>query len=232
MFVNHHNPKRAFYGLLNMLQTDLTFDYAYRKNAPQNASLLLLLHGYGSDERDLFHFAARLPAHYFVASIRAPHILPFGGYAWYALTVDAAGKTKFDDAQALESHRGLSKLIDELRVKHELSDERVVLVGFSQGAAMGYGLALSHPQKIGKIAAMSGYLTPDFIPNPPKDCVDLRVFISHGTADAVVPFHLALQACELLQGIGIKPELKRYEHMGHNIGAASFADMLRFLKTA
>ena len=167
-----------------------------------------------------------------MAAIRAPYILPFGGYAWYALTVDAAGKTKFDDAQALESHLGLSKLIDELKVKHKLSDEKVVVVGFSQGAAMGYGLALNHPQKIGKIAAMSGYLTPNFIPNPPKDYFDLKVFISHGTADTSVPFRLGLQACELLQGIGIKPEFKRYEHMGHNIGAASFTDMLRFLKTA
>ncbi len=215
-----------------MLQTDLTFDYLYRENASPNASLLLLLHGYGSDERDLFHFAARLPAPYFVASLRAPHRLPFGGYAWYALRVDSAGKTSPDNAQALESQRDLSRFVDAVRVKHRLSGERAAVIGFSQGAAMGYSLALSHPDRIGKIAAMSGCLNPNDVPSPPKDWRDLKVFISHGTADAVVPFHLGLKACACLQGLGIEPEFKSYEHMGHHIGAASFADMLRFLKTA
>ena len=51
--------------------------------------LLLLLHGYGSNEEDLFSFASELPDTYFVVSARAPYDMQYGSYAWYAIDFDA-----------------------------------------------------------------------------------------------------------------------------------------------
>ena len=51
--------------------------------------LLLLLHGYGSNEEDLFSFASELPDEYYVISARAPYDLMYGSYAWYAINFDA-----------------------------------------------------------------------------------------------------------------------------------------------
>ena len=54
--------------------------------------LLLLLHGYGSNEADLFSFASELPDKYYIVSARAPYDLQYGSYAWYAINFDAVIK--------------------------------------------------------------------------------------------------------------------------------------------
>ena len=51
--------------------------------------LLLLLHGYGSNEEDLFSFATELPDEYYIISARAPYDMQYGSYAWYAINFDA-----------------------------------------------------------------------------------------------------------------------------------------------
>jgi phospholipase/carboxylesterase len=68
-------------------------------NAEQSVAknpLLLLLHGYGSNEEDLFSFATELPDDYFIVSARAPFDLMYGSYAWYAINFDA-DENKFSD---------------------------------------------------------------------------------------------------------------------------------------
>lgn len=212
-----------------MLQTDLSFDYLFRENRSERARLLLLLHGYGSDEADLFSFGAQLPGRYFVVSLRAPHPLSFGGYAWYSLTAAANGELISDDAQAMACYEALPAFIDALRDKHHLASEAVTAVGFSQGAAISYGLALNHPEKMGKIAGMSGYINPAYLPKSAEDYSGLDIFMSHGTADAVVPFDWGLKACDTLQELGVKHEFKRYENLGHSINPSVFQDLLRFL---
>ena len=59
--------------------------------------LLLLLHGYGSNEEDLFSFANELPEEYYVISARAPYDMMYGSYAWYAINFDA-DENKFSDS--------------------------------------------------------------------------------------------------------------------------------------
>ena len=59
--------------------------------------LLLLLHGYGSNEEDLFSFATELPQDHYVISVRAPHNLQPYGHAWYAIYFDA-DENKFSDS--------------------------------------------------------------------------------------------------------------------------------------
>ncbi len=65
--------------------------------------LLLLLHGYGSNEEDLFSFASELPEDYYVVSARAPYDMMYGSYAWYAINFDA-DENKFSDIPKPEHH--------------------------------------------------------------------------------------------------------------------------------
>jgi phospholipase/carboxylesterase len=75
--------------------------------------LLLLLHGYGSNEEDLFSFASELPDTYYVVSARAPYDLMYGSYAWYAINFDA-DENKFSDMnQASQSRDLIANFIDE-----------------------------------------------------------------------------------------------------------------------
>ena len=71
--------------------SNLAFEYQIRepKIKLDKNPLLLLLHGYGSNEADLFSFADELPEEYYVVSARAPYDLQYGSYAWYAINFDA-----------------------------------------------------------------------------------------------------------------------------------------------
>ena len=90
--------------------------------------LLLLLHGYGSNEEDLFSFASELPEDYYVVSARAPFDLSYGSYAWYAINFDA-DENKFSDiGQARASRDIIANFIDELRSYQYLLNSKCIVI--------------------------------------------------------------------------------------------------------
>src|SRR6478735_6989541 len=120
--------------------------------------LLLLLHGYGSNEADLFSFASELQNEYYIISARAPYDLMYGSYAWYAINFDA-DENKFSDiGQAKISRDIIAGFIDELNSNYAIDSHNVTLIGFSQGSILSYAIALSYPEKVQRIVVMSGYL--------------------------------------------------------------------------
>ena len=157
---------------------NLTLHHLVRepKNKKDKNPLLLLLHGYGSNEEDLFSFANELPDDYYVISARAPYDMMYNSYAWYAINFDA-DENKFSDiGQARASRDIIANFIDELVTNYAIDDKNVTLIGFSQGCILSYAVALSYPEKIQRVVAMSGYFNPeiatenfeqnDFYPNP------------------------------------------------------------------
>ncbi|RYG29132.1 MAG: alpha/beta fold hydrolase, partial [Chitinophagaceae bacterium] len=151
--------------------------------------VLVLLHGYGSNEEDLFSFASELPQEYFVVSARAPFDMSYSSYAWYAIDFSADEKKFSDLVQAAQSRDRIVDFLDKLPQQYPIDPDQITLVGFSQGAILSYAVALSHPDKIKQVAALSGYLNTDIvIPGFDKnDFSKLRFFISHGSVDQVVP---------------------------------------------
>ena len=141
--------------------------------------LLLLLHGYGSNEEDLFSFANELPEHYFVISVRAPYDMMYGSYAWYAINFDA-DENKFSDINQAQNSRDLiANFIDELLVNYAIDKDNVTLVGFSQGCILSYAVGVSYPKKVQRIVAMSGYFNEQIaVDNFAKnDFSNLKIFL-------------------------------------------------------
>ncbi|MGK0252499.1 MAG: phospholipase/carboxylesterase, partial [Gammaproteobacteria bacterium] len=85
------------------MNTSLSLPYITRPARQENAPLLLLLHGYGSNEEDLFSFAPEISENIFIVSARAPYEMPPQGAAWYAINFDASGEKFSDIDQARES---------------------------------------------------------------------------------------------------------------------------------
>ena len=193
--------------------------------------LLLLLHGYGSNEEDLFSFASELPEEYYVVSVRAPYELGYGSYAWYAINFDA-DENKFSDVpQAQQSRDLIANFIDELIANYPIDPAKVTLIGFSQGTILSYAVALSYPEKIQRVVAMSGYLntemaTPNF---ENKDFSHLKIFASHGTVDQVVPVDWARKAAPALMQLGIDVVYKEYP-IGHGVAPQNFYDFKNWLQ--
>lgn len=192
--------------------------------------LLLLLHGYGSNEEDLFSFASELPEKYYVISARAPFDLMYGSYAWYAINFDA-DENKFSDLDQAKSSRDLIvDFIEELIVNYPIDADDISLIGFSQGAILSYAVGLSYPEKVRRIVAMSGYLNLDMLEKtyPKNDFSKLQVFASHGTVDQVVPVEWARNAKPILDTLGIKNTYKEYP-IGHGISPQNFLDFKNWL---
>ena len=113
----------------------------------ENPSLLLMLHGYGSNEQDLFSFAHELPDNLLIVSARAPRSIQFGGYAWYDIHFQSDDSNFSDIPQALEARDLIVNFIDELQKTYQFNPDKSFLMGFSQGTILSYAIALSFPEK-------------------------------------------------------------------------------------
>lgn len=193
--------------------------------------LLLLLHGYGSNEEDLFSFAPELPDEYYVVSARAPYNLQPYGHAWYAINFDADENKFSDNDQARESRDLIARLINELVSDLPIDFQDVTLIGFSQGTILSYAVALSYPEKIKNVVALSGYLNPDLLVSgyEKKDFSHLKMFASHGTVDQVIPVEWARKAPDVLKSLGIDVTYKEYP-IGHGVSPQNFYDFKNWLE--
>jgi phospholipase/carboxylesterase len=193
---------------------------------------ILLLHGYGSNEEDLFSFASELPEHYYVISARAPYDMMSGSYAWYAINFDA-DENKFSDLDQARSSRDLiADFIDELVANYPIDKNNLTLIGFSQGCILSYAIALSYPQKVQKVVAMSGYFNTEIAKEgfENNDFSKLKIFASHGNVDQVVPVEWARKAKPILDALHIQNEYKEYP-VGHGVAPQNFYDFKNWLES-
>ncbi len=193
--------------------------------------IVLLLHGYGSNGADLIalaqHFRAALPDTMFVAP-NAPERCPgmSGGYQWWALSsfsraALAAGANKV--APVLDAY------IDDLLETHGLADDRLAIVGFSQGTMMALHVGPQRERPIAGIVGFSGMLA-----DPAGLGAGVRskppILLVHGDADPVVPidgFHEARHALERL-GFDVTDHVSR--GLQHSVDMAGLQAGERFLR--
>ena len=207
------------------------FQYLVRESRIKTgkAPLLLLLHGVGSNETDLFSFANQLPDQFLVVSARGPYTLEAGRYAWYQVDF-STGKPVIQIEQEERSRRMILQFIEELKERHHIDESAVYLCGFSQGAIMSYSAGLTAPELFKGIAAMSGRL-PEEVKHEiasPVELQHLRVFISHGKEDRMLNIEYARSCAAYLKSLGIQPTYKEYTE-GHGINREMLADLINWL---
>ncbi|MFE3848818.1 alpha/beta hydrolase [Flavobacterium sp. LB3P45] len=192
--------------------------------------LLLLLHGYGSNEEDLFSFATELPDEYYIVSARAPYNMQYGAYAWYSINFDADENKFSDHEQAKISRDLIAQFIDELIQTYPIDSKNVTLVGFSQGSILSYAIALSHPDKVQRVVALSGYVSEPILEENYliNDLSKLKIFHSHGTVDQVIPVEWARKTKPFLEKLGVNSTYKEYP-VGHGVAPQNFYDFKNWL---
>src|SRR6056297_2132508 len=112
-------------------------------NLKENAPLLIMCHGYGSDESDLFSFASELPEELFIISLRAPYAMQPYGNAWYAINFDAEKGKWSNNEQTKQSVGMIADFIDYACKTYPVDINNISLLGFSQGTILSYAVALS-----------------------------------------------------------------------------------------
>ena len=217
----------------NNIAENLPLQHLLRPNEDQKARppALFLLHGFGSNEEDLFSFAPELPEDLFVISLRAPYQLPPYGHAWYSINFEAPRGKWNDVRQAIKSRELLMETIEEAVVKYHLDANRISLLGFSQGSILSYALALSYPNRFKSVVALSGYvdqemLTPDYLSG---DLSRLQIYASHGQVDMVIPVSWAQQSAEFIKSLGIDLHYEEFP-VGHGVSPQNLANFKSWMK--
>ncbi len=198
----------------------------------EKTPVLFMFHGYGSDENDLFSFASELQEELCIISVRAPYPMQPYGNAWYAIYFDAAQGKFSDDEQAIESRDKIAVFIDEAVAAYNLDADNVTLLGFSQGTILSYAVALSYPEKVKNVVALSGYLNEDIIIEGYKlmDFSKLNIYCSHGNVDQVIPVDWARKAPVKLAELGIRTNLNEFP-VGHGVAPQNFYQFKDWLNT-
>jgi phospholipase/carboxylesterase len=180
--------------------------------------LIVLLHGYGSHEGDLFALSPRLPLEPVVASLRAP--LPMGpGFAWWEVREPGIP----DPEPVAESVDAVLTWLDGQQFTS------VSLLGFSQGGAIALELLRTAPDRFTAAVCLSGFVVPS---EHPGDAELARrkppVFWGRGTLDGVIPPAAIEYTLEWLPEHA-NADIRVYEGLGHAVSADELTDFADFL---
>ena len=197
--------------------------------------LVVFLHGYGADGKDLIDlakpFGMALPNASFI-SPDAPHPCAMSpqGRQWFPIEEIPMG--------AIKASLGLLELIQNEAKKLSLTFKDVILIGFSQGAMMSMQCLLINNEQLGAIIGYSGALKKenidaanDLISNGKHKYSDTPVLLVHGEQDEVVPFQSLEKSKYLLNKIGFNVQTLSRQNLAHGIDPEGISKGMEFLKS-
>ncbi|MEM6685960.1 MAG: alpha/beta fold hydrolase [Bacteroidota bacterium] len=191
--------------------------------------VIILLHGYGSNEEDLFSFASELPESLFIISVRAPRDLQPYGYSWYDIHYTATEKIS-NDEQAIISRDQVADFIDEVVENYPVDRNNVTLLGFSQGTIVSYAVAFTYPKKVKNVVALSGYLNHRiFEVSRDKNYDHLDFYCSHGSVDQVIPVAAAREITPFMELNDLTHIYEEYP-VGHGVAPQNFYSFKAWLE--
>jgi phospholipase/carboxylesterase len=216
-----------------------------RPPGPGPHRIIVLLHGWTGDINSMWVFAGRLPKTAWLVAPQAPFISMRGGYSWRDENLRPAPALETDpDAAAtrrlpsLEELRpAANDLLAILTTTHfpggETQDGHrliVDLVGFSQGGALAFSLALLYPDRVRRIAGLSTFMPPGAdVLTLREPFMNLPVFIAHGSLDTIVPPFIARQAVAMLEQAGADVAYCESD-VGHKLGRDCFFALENFMR--
>ncbi len=214
------------------LQTDLALPYLVRtpQTPYKNPPILFLMHGYGSNETDLFELRNAIPDSFVLISVRAPLTLANGAYQWFRnITVHDSVTGSPEDLK-----NSVDKMVAEIQgavKEYKANPKAVYISGFSQGGIMSYEIGLQYPQLVKGFAPLSGKIFASLKPLIKKDAAlqQLRIFIGHGDADNRIDYQYAKDAQAYLQNLGLQPEFHTYKGMQDSISQEELQDFVNWL---
>jgi phospholipase/carboxylesterase len=214
------------------------------ETAPNPRFTIIWLHGLGAAASDFTSIVSALGLSHTppdVAAIRfifpqAPHI-PItmnGGYvssAWYDIISADKMNRKIDESGLLATRERIRRLIQH-ETQRGIPTERIFMAGFSQGGAVAYFCALTHPETLAGIIALSTYLPSSnlLLEQATQANLGIPIFVAHGSQDDVVTPEFGNQAITTLQARGYHPQWKTYP-TDHALCIREIRDVGRWLRT-
>lgn len=190
----------------------LSYEFVHaRRGMPGPPPLLVLLHGFGSNEGDLLGLVPYLDERFHIASARGPLRIEAGAYGWYRVSHTAGGPV-VHEGEERESRKRLARFIDQMIEAHDVDSKKVFVLGFSQGATLALSLALTIPERLGGTIALSGRVMREVSNSiaSPEAIAQAKIFMGHGLHDDVVPIGRARSSKEFLCGFDVDLTYREY----------------------
>ena len=216
-----------------MTELPLTHLYLAPRRPPvDQPPLLILLHGVGSNEHDLFGPAGEMDERFAVVSARAPFERFPGSYAWFEVQVRTGGNFVIEEAMWRESLEMLIEFIGQAVEAYGADPTRVYLAGFSQGAIMSLCVMLTRHELLAGIVAMSGRLLPEVRPmaGPSAELAGFPVLVVHGVNDAMIPVRYGQETREFLEQLPVDLTYQEFP-MAHEVSGQSLRLASEWLTT-
>ncbi|GAA4284637.1 hypothetical protein GCM10022261_21680 [Brevibacterium daeguense] len=194
------------------------------------SALLVVLHGLGADENDLFGIVPELPEKFTVASVRAPLALDYGGFSWFPVTPQLAA----DPHEVRSSVEGLQRWVASQREQFASTS----LLGFSMGMAMATSLLRIEPEAYACTVGLSGFaIDPGESPlagvfdDDAVTAVRPKVFWGRDQHDPMIdPQMIAYTRSWASDRVQLTEQL--YTGVGHGISPREVRDVSEFLGAA
>ena len=185
---------------------------------------VIWMHGLGADGSDFVPVVPELGLEACAVRFIFPHapMIPVtcnGGYvmrAWYDIVSLEANSRKIDNAGIVTSRQAIRNLIAREN-QRGIPSRQIFIAGFSQGGAIAYATALTHPERLAGVIALSTYIpNPGLVAEFTEANKATPIFAAHGTDDDVVSFQMGAAARDLLVQHGYALEWRDYP-MPHSV---------------
>lgn len=185
------------------------------------SSVVVLLHGYGSNAADLAGLGPALPAEFAWVSLEAPIAMGNGGYSWFPITTPGR-----PDAAPVA---GATAAIDGWMAAHLPTETRIVPLGFSQGGLMASQLLRARPRRVAAAVILGGFVLQGVQPGD-DDLEQTRppVFDGRGAADTVIAPDAVARSNAWLPGHSTLTQ-RVYPGLAHGINPQELSDVVAFL---
>lgn len=201
-----------------VLYTDLALSYQVSepKEIRAETPMVIMLHGYRSNETNFLKLKNKFPSHFLFVSVQAPIAYDATHFAWYGLDFSTDEKIP-NLEEAAESREKLAKFIEELQQKYAVAPEQTFLLGFSQGAIMSTSIGLLHPELVGGVVPISGRLPKAIELEKNTTTTYPPFFIIHGETDDVISVGEAYGILKKLNDLGAKKVERLFHPDGHTV---------------
>lgn len=204
-----------------------------RKGPEKADSVVIFLHGYGADGADLLGLADPLAPHlpttaFYAPNAPEPSVANPLGFQWFPIPwIDGSSEEQARAGMAL-SVDDLNDFIDTVLLAEDITPNRLILIGFSQGTMMSLHVAPRRDKAIGGIVGFSGrLLAPEVLQAEAK--VKPPILLAHGDQDPVVPFADMALAADALRGAGFDVQTHVMKNTPHGISPDGLSVALQFI---
>ena len=188
--------------------------------------MLLLVHGRHGNEDVPWIFARNIPDHWLIISPRAIEFDPESdehdtGYSWMEMP-----ETGWPEIQAFDGAvQALADFVEALPDTYNADPEKIIVLGFSQGAATAFATAVSQPELFKGVASLVGFIPElDDVLISSKPLKKLSVFMTAGDQDDRIPVQIANRSRDIVQSAGADLRWEMYS-VGHKLNSQGMRDL-------